>query len=110
MTFFGVPSSPLNTRRTKVLPIEPVPPVTRIFLPLNVIVEYLSWPGGCTRSPHGVYAGEVNQQLRGQPYDGPLVKAHQKQRAEYHDGRIQPALPPEAQHGIAEQHEHPDEP
>src|SRR4030065_502934 len=36
MTFFGVPCSPVSTRCTKVLPIEPVPPVTRMFFPSNI--------------------------------------------------------------------------
>ena len=37
MTFFGVPSSPERTRRTDVLPIEPVPPVTRILLSWKIM-------------------------------------------------------------------------
>src|SRR4030095_10709558 len=39
MIFFGVPSSPLSTRRTNVLPMEPVPPVTRTLLPSNMVIS-----------------------------------------------------------------------
>src|SRR5687767_2202384 len=42
ITFRGVPSSPASTRRTNVFPMEPVPPVTRIVFPSNIIAKFRS--------------------------------------------------------------------
>jgi hypothetical protein len=44
ITFAGVPSSPVSARRTKVLPIDPVPPVTRMRLSLNIVSFFQGVP------------------------------------------------------------------
>src|SRR5512134_1619225 len=101
ITLRGVPSSPPSTRCTKVRPMEPVPPVTRMVLSWNSmggpprlfparrkqVAERLAGGGAVRREVSVIHGDDIGKaDLVGEPHQGSVGQIHRPVGVFLHEG------------------------